>query len=53
MALDALILKGDFNHPNVCWRGKTVGHKQSRKLLESISDYLLTQPIQMAMREVP
>ena len=48
--LEALILKGDFNHPNICWRSNTAGHKQSRKFLESISDYFLTQAMEEAMR---
>ena len=29
----ALVLMGDFNHHNICWRENTAGHKQSRKFL--------------------
>lgn len=28
------VLMGDFNHPNVCWRDKRVGYKQSRRFLD-------------------
>ncbi|GAB0208476.1 hypothetical protein GRJ2_003313300 [Grus japonensis] len=34
---------GDFNHPDICWRGNTAGHKQSRKFLECIDDNFLLQ----------
>ncbi|GAB0193896.1 hypothetical protein GRJ2_001854900 [Grus japonensis] len=37
----ALVLMGDFNHPSICWRDNTAGHKQSRKFLEYIDDNLL------------
>jgi len=37
-----LVLVGDFNHPNICWRDNTASHKQSRRFLECIDDnYLL------------
>ncbi|GAB0209762.1 hypothetical protein GRJ2_003441900 [Grus japonensis] len=39
----ALVLMGDFNHPNICWRGNTAGHKQSRKFLECTDDNFLLQ----------
>jgi len=38
----ALVLMGDFNHPTMCWRNITAGHKQSRSFLECISDNFLT-----------
>ncbi|GAB0206983.1 hypothetical protein GRJ2_003163900 [Grus japonensis] len=46
----ALVLMGDFNHPNICWRDNTVGHKQSRKFLECIDDNFLLQVIEEPMR---
>jgi len=30
-----LVLKGDFNHPDICWEKNTVSCKQSRRLVES------------------
>ena len=37
----ALVLMGDFNHPDICWRDNTAGHKQSRRFLECIDDNFL------------
>jgi len=48
--LEALILKGHFNHPCISWRRNTTGHKRSRKFLQSISDYFLTQATEDTMR---
>jgi len=28
--LQVLVLMGDFNYPNICWRNNTARHKQSR-----------------------
>ena len=39
----ALVLMGDFNHPNICWRDNTAGHKQSRRFLECVDDNFLLQ----------
>ncbi|GAB0182026.1 hypothetical protein GRJ2_000667900 [Grus japonensis] len=39
----ALVLMGDFNHPHICWRDNTAGHKQSRRFLECIDDNFLLQ----------
>lgn len=36
--LQALVLMGHFNHPDICWRGNREGHKQSRRFVESIDD---------------
>lgn len=35
-------IKG-INHPSMCWRVNTAGHKQSRKLLECTDSTLLTK----------
>ncbi|GAB0187581.1 hypothetical protein GRJ2_001223400 [Grus japonensis] len=41
---------GDFNHPDICWRDNTAGHKQSRKFLECVDDIFLLQVIEEPMR---
>lgn len=41
----ALDLMGDFKHPDICWRDKTPGHKQSRKFLECTDESFLLQVI--------
>ncbi|GAB0187639.1 mitochondrial enolase superfamily member 1 [Grus japonensis] len=38
-----LVLMGDFNHPDICWKGNTARHTQSRRFLQSIDDNILTQ----------
>ncbi|GAB0204540.1 hypothetical protein GRJ2_002919600 [Grus japonensis] len=37
----ALVLMGDFNHPNIYWRDNSAGHKQSRRFLECVHNFLL------------
>ncbi|GAB0176939.1 mitochondrial enolase superfamily member 1 [Grus japonensis] len=39
----ALVLMGDFNHPDICWRDNAAEHKQSRKFLECVDDNFLLQ----------
>ncbi|GAB0188477.1 hypothetical protein GRJ2_001313000 [Grus japonensis] len=39
----ALVLMGDFNHSNICWRDNTARHKQCRRFLESIEDNFVLQ----------
>ncbi|GAB0188002.1 hypothetical protein GRJ2_001265500 [Grus japonensis] len=39
----ALVLMGDFNHPDICWRDNTAERKQSRKFLECVDDNFLLQ----------
>jgi len=41
-----LVLGGHFNHPNICWRDSTAGHKQSRKFPDCIGDNFLLQVIE-------
>lgn len=41
----APVLVGDFNYPDICWRHNTVKHKPSRRFLESLEDYFLTQEV--------
>ncbi|GAB0187348.1 hypothetical protein GRJ2_001200100 [Grus japonensis] len=45
-----LVLMGDFNHPNICWRDNTAGHKQSRRFLECVDDNFLLQVIEEPRR---
>lgn len=40
---------GDFNHPDICWKGNTAGHKQS-KFLECTDGNFLTQVIEEPKR---
>ncbi|GAB0209859.1 hypothetical protein GRJ2_003451600 [Grus japonensis] len=39
----ALVLMGDFNHPDICWRDNAAECKQSRKFLECVDDNFLLQ----------
>ena len=39
----ALVLVGDFNHPDICWKDHTASCKRSRRLVESIDDNFLVQ----------
>ncbi|KAK4826009.1 hypothetical protein QYF61_003782 [Mycteria americana] len=39
----ALVLVGDFNLPDVCWKYNTAERKQSRRFLECVEDNFLTQ----------
>ena len=38
-----LVLVGDFNLPDVCWKYNTAERKQSRRLLECVEDKFLKQ----------
>ncbi|GAB0203608.1 hypothetical protein GRJ2_002826400 [Grus japonensis] len=46
----ALVLMGDFNHPDICWRDNAAERKQSRKLLECVDDNFLFQVIEEPTR---
>jgi len=39
----ALVLLGDFNLPDTCWKYNTAERKQSRRFLEYVEDNFLTQ----------
>ena len=41
---------GEFNHPAICWRDNTAGHKQSRRFLECDDDNFLLQVIEEPTR---
>jgi len=38
-----LVLVGDFNLPNICWKYNRAERKQSRRFLECVGDNFLTQ----------
>jgi len=38
-----LVLMGDFNHPDICQRDNTAGHRQARRFLELVEDNFLLQ----------
>lgn len=42
----ALVLVGDFNHPDICWRNNMAKHKQSSRFLESVGHNFLTQVVE-------
>jgi len=44
----ALVLMGDFSHPDICWKDHT-RHTQSRRFLQSIDDNFLTQVVEDSM----
>ncbi|GAB0207304.1 hypothetical protein GRJ2_003196000 [Grus japonensis] len=46
----ALVLMGDFHHPDICWKGNTARHAQSRRFLQSIDDNFLTQVVEESTR---
>ncbi|PKU46235.1 hypothetical protein llap_3459 [Limosa lapponica baueri] len=46
----ALVLVGDFNHPDICWRGYTAKHLQSRRFLQCINDNFFTQLVEEPTR---
>ncbi|GAB0190944.1 hypothetical protein GRJ2_001559700 [Grus japonensis] len=46
----ALVLMGDFMHPNICLRDNTAGHKQSRRFLEGTDNNFLLQVIEEPTR---
>ncbi|CAM4569974.1 unnamed protein product [Lepidochelys olivacea] len=46
----ALVLMGDFNHPDICWESNTAVHRQSRKVLENVGDNFLVQVLEEPTR---
>jgi len=43
--LQSLILLGDFNHPNICWKSSTASCSQFRRFPECTEDNFLSQVI--------
>ncbi|PKU46497.1 hypothetical protein llap_3216 [Limosa lapponica baueri] len=46
-----LAFMGDFNHPSICWKDNTAGHKKSRKFSECVDDNLLLQMVEEPARK--
>ena len=46
----ALVLLGDFNHPDICWKSSMASCRQSRRLQECIEDNFLGQVIDSPTR---
>ncbi|GAB0190086.1 ras GTPase-activating protein 1-like [Grus japonensis] len=46
----ALILLGEFSHPDICWKSSMVSCRQSRRLLECIEVNFLSQVIDSPTR---
>eukprot|EP00076_Gallus_gallus_P031122 XP_015155904.2 uncharacterized protein LOC107055427 [Gallus gallus] len=46
----ALVLVGDFNHLDICWKDHTASCKRSRRLVESIDDNFLVQVVDRPTR---
>ncbi|GAB0208346.1 mitochondrial enolase superfamily member 1 [Grus japonensis] len=49
----ALVLMGEFNLPDVCWKYNTAERKQSRRFLEGVEDNFLTQLLDVGGKIVP
>ncbi|PKU35038.1 adaptin ear-binding coat-associated protein 1 [Limosa lapponica baueri] len=47
----ALVLVGDFNLPDISWAHNTAEREQSRRFLECVGDYFLTQLVREPTRE--
>ena len=47
----ALVLVGDFNFPDICWKYNTAERDQSRRFLECVADNFLTQLVSEPTRE--
>ena len=47
----ALVLMGDFNHPDISWEDHTARQEQSRRFLQSIDDNFLMQVVEEATRK--
>ncbi|GAB0183467.1 hypothetical protein GRJ2_000812000 [Grus japonensis] len=48
----ALVLMGDFNHPNICWKDNAAERKQSRKFLECVDDSFFRQVMEEPTKRV-
>jgi len=46
----ALVLMGDFNLPDICWKYNTAERRQSRRFLECVEDNFLTQLVREPIR---
>ncbi|PKU36607.1 adaptin ear-binding coat-associated protein 1 [Limosa lapponica baueri] len=48
--LPALVLVGDFNLPDICWKGNTAESRQARRFLKCMEDNFLTQLVEEPTR---
>ena len=46
-----MVLMGDFNHPEICWRDNTAGHQKSKRFLECVDDNFLFQMAREPLRK--
>lgn len=46
----SLVVKGESNHPIICWRDNPVGQKHSRRFLECVDDNFFLQVMQKPLR---
>ena len=46
-----LVLVGDFNFPDICWKYNTAERDQSQRFLECVADNFLTQLVSEPNRE--
>jgi len=46
----ALVVMGDFNHPDICWEDHTARHTHSRRFLQRVDDNFLMQMVEEPMR---
>jgi len=47
----ALVLMGDFNHPDISWEDHTARQEQSRRFLQSIDDNFLMKVVEEPTRK--
>ncbi|KAK4818193.1 hypothetical protein QYF61_008577 [Mycteria americana] len=47
----ALVLMGNFNHPDICWKDNIAGYKQSRKFMEYSDNNFLMEMIEEPTRK--
>jgi len=47
----ALVLMGDFNLPDICWKYNTAERKHSKRFLECVEDNFLTQLVNEPTRQ--
>jgi len=44
-----MVLMGDFNHPNICWKDNMAVHQKSKRFLECVDNFLF-QAVQETTR---
>jgi len=47
----ALVVMGDFNHPDICWEDHTARHTHSRSFLQNTDDNFLMQVVEEPTRK--